>query len=73
MYKSFEQYLSVRDDSKATAVNKITYSYQQEIHLLTKELLRYWLKHISNAGFTNAKYTPHKLRHSTTLMYKQVM
>ncbi len=28
-------------------------------------------KHITNAGFTDEKYTPHKLRHTAaTLMYK---
>ena len=28
-------------------------------------------KHITNAGFTGEKYTPHKLRHTAaTLMYK---
>ena len=70
--KALEQYLSVRDDSKATAVNKnylFLSARNTPINKRTVEILV--KKHISNAGFTNAKYTPHKLRHTAaTLMYK---
>ena len=53
-----KQYLKIRITSRNTTINKRT------VEILVK-------KHISNAGFTNAKYTPHKLRHTAaTLMYK---
>ncbi|MCQ2968899.1 MAG: tyrosine recombinase XerC [Clostridium sp.] len=70
--RALEQYLSVRDDSKATNINK-NYLFlsirNTPINKRTVEILV--KKHITNAGFTNAKYTPHKLRHTAaTLMYK---
>lgn len=70
--KALEQYLSVRDDSKAISKDK-NYLFlsvrNTPINKRTVEILV--KKHISNAGFTNAKYTPHKLRHTAaTLMYK---
>lgn len=70
--KALSQYLIVRDDSKATVINKnflFLSSRNTPINKRTVELLV--KKHITNAGFTNAKYTPHKLRHTAaTLMYK---
>ena len=70
--KALEQYLSVRDDSKAISKNKnylFLSARNTPINKRTVEILV--KKHISNAGFTNAKYTPHKLRHTAaTLMYK---
>lgn len=70
--KALEQYLAVRDDSKATIINKdylFLSARNTAINKRTVEILV--KKHITNAGFTNAKYTPHKLRHTAaTLMYK---
>lgn len=70
--KAIENYLSVRDDSKATPENKgylLLSSRFQPINKRTVELLV--KKHIKEAGITDAKYTPHKLRHTAaTLMYK---
>ena len=70
--KALEQYLSVRDDSKSISKNKnylFLSARNTPINKRTVEILV--KKHISNAGFTNAKYTPHKLRHTAaTLMYK---
>ena len=65
-------YLSKRNDSKATDENKkylFLSSRNTPINKRTVELLV--KKHVKNAGLTNAKYTPHKLRHTAaTLMYK---
>lgn len=70
--KSLQNYLNVRDDSKATAENKkylFLSSRNSPINKRTVEIMI--KKHITNAGFTDQKYTPHKLRHTAaTLMYK---
>ena len=70
--KALQDYLNVRDDSKATDENKkylFLSSRNSPINKRTVEIMI--KKHITNAGFTDQKYTPHKLRHTAaTLMYK---
>lgn len=70
--KAIENYLKVRDDSKATLENKeylFLSSQHKKINKRTVEIMV--KKKIQEAGLTDAKYTPHKLRHTAaTLMYK---
>lgn len=69
---SIANYKAIRDDSKATNEDKkflFLSSRNKPINKRTVEILV--KKHINNAGFTDAKYSPHKLRHTAaTLMYK---
>lgn len=70
--KALTNYLLVRDDSKALLENKkflFLSSRNVPINKRTVEIMI--KKHITNAGLTDDKYTPHKLRHTAaTLMYK---
>lgn len=70
--KALENYLKVRDASKAISENKrflFLSSRHSPINKRTVEIMI--KKHIINAGLTDDKYTPHKLRHTAaTLMYK---
>lgn len=70
--KSLNDYLNVRDSSKALPENKkylFLSSRNTPINQRTVEIMI--KKHITNAGLTDDKYTPHKLRHTAaTLMYK---
>lgn len=70
--KALNNYLNVRDDSKATLEDKsylFLSSHNKKISTRTVELMV--KKHMLNAGLTDANYTPHKLRHTAaTLMYK---
>lgn len=70
--KALGNYIKVRDDSKAIAENKkylFLSSRNVPINKRTVEIMI--KKHITNAGLTDDKYTPHKLRHTAaTLMYK---
>lgn len=70
--KALDNYLKVRDDSKALPENKkylFLSSRNTPINQRTVEIMI--KKHITNAGLTDDKYTPHKLRHTAaTLMYK---
>lgn len=70
--KALANYLNVRDDSKALLENKkflFLSSRNVPINKRTVEIMI--KKHITNAGLTDDKYTPHKLRHTAaTLMYK---
>lgn len=70
--KAINNYLKVRDDSKALSENKkflFLSSRNTPINQRTVEIMI--KKHITNAGLTDDKYTPHKLRHTAaTLMYK---
>ncbi|NRT87590.1 tyrosine recombinase XerC [Clostridium beijerinckii] len=70
--KALANYLKVRDDSKALPDNKkflFLSSRNVPINKRTVEIMI--KKHITNAGLTDDKYTPHKLRHTAaTLMYK---
>lgn len=70
--KTLNNYLNVRDDSKVALENKnylFLSSRNAPINKRTVEIMI--KKHITNAGFTDEKYTPHKLRHTAaTLMYK---
>lgn len=70
--KTIDNYLKDRNDSKVLPENKKflflssrnTPISQRNVEVMIK-------KHITNAGFTDEKYTPHKLRHTAaTLMYK---
>ena len=69
---SINDYILKRNDSKSTEENKkylFLSSRGTPINKRTVELLV--KKHVKNAGLTNEKYTPHKLRHTAaTLMYK---
>lgn len=70
--KAINNYMKVRDDSKVLNEDKkylLLSSRNKPINKRTVEMLV--KKHIENAGFRDAKYTPHKLRHTAaTLMYK---
>jgi site-specific recombinase XerD len=70
--KALNNYLIVRDNSKALQENKkylFLSSRNTPINQRTVEIMI--KKHITNAGLTDDKYTPHKLRHTAaTLMYK---
>ena len=70
--KALDNYLKIRDDSKALLENKnflFLSSRNVPINKRTVEIMI--KKHITNAGLTDDKYTPHKLRHTAaTLMYK---
>ncbi|MBW6409541.1 tyrosine recombinase XerC [Clostridium weizhouense] len=70
--RAINNYKQVRDDSKALLENKkflFLSSRNAPINQRTVEIMI--KKHITNAGLTDAKYTPHKLRHTAaTLMYK---
>lgn len=70
--KALSEYLKVRNDSKALLENKkflFLSSRNTPINKRTVEIMI--KKHITNAGLTDEKYTPHKLRHTAaTLMYK---
>lgn len=70
--KALNNYLRVRDDSKAALENKkflFLSSRHSPINKRTVEIMI--KKHVTNAGLTDDKYTPHKLRHTAaTLMYK---
>lgn len=70
--KAIDNLLKTRDDSKVSneyknylfLSNRGTPINQRTVEIMIK-------KHITNAGFTDEKYTPHKLRHTAaTLMYK---
>lgn len=69
---AINNYLAVRDDSKTPEQFKnilFLSNRNKPIDKRTVEILV--KKHINNAGITDAKYTPHKLRHTAaTLMYK---
>lgn len=70
--KALSNYLKVRNDSKSLPENKkflFLSSRNTPINKRTVEIMI--KKHITNAGLTDEKYTPHKLRHTAaTLMYK---
>lgn len=70
--KSINNYLMVRDESKAWDEDKkylFLSSRNSPINKRTVEILV--KKHVINAGILDGKYTPHKLRHTAaTLMYK---
>lgn len=70
--KAIDDYLVIRDDSKAEFNDKeylFLSSRNKPINKRTVELLV--KKHVKNSGLSNEKYTPHKLRHTAaTLMYK---
>ncbi|AWK52009.1 recombinase XerC [Clostridium beijerinckii] len=70
--KAIANYLKVRNDSKALSEDKkflFLSSRNSPINQRTVEIMI--KKHITNAGLTDEKYTPHKLRHTAaTLMYK---
>jgi site-specific recombinase XerD len=70
--KAISNYLKVRNDSKSLPEDKkflFLSSRNSPINQRTVEIMI--KKHITNAGLTDDKYTPHKLRHTAaTLMYK---
>lgn len=70
--KAINNYLAVRDESKVASADKnylFLSNRNKPINPRTVEIMI--KKHITNAGFTDEKYTPHKLRHTAaTLMYK---
>ncbi len=70
--KALANYLNVRDDSKALAENKKFLFLSSRNVAINKRTVEIMIKkHITNAGLTDDKYTPHKLRHTAaTLMYK---
>lgn len=70
--KAIKNYMEVRDDSKVLPEFKdylFISGRNRPINKRTVEILV--KKHIRDAGMTNGKYSPHKLRHTAaTLMYK---
>ena len=70
--KALENYLKVRNDSKALPENKFYLFLSSRNSPISKRTVEVMIKkHITNAGLTDDKYTPHKLRHTAaTLMYK---
>lgn len=70
--RALNNYLSVRDDSKASYESKKYLFLSARNAPINKRTVEIMIKkHITNAGFTGEKYTPHKLRHTAaTLMYK---
>ncbi len=70
--KAIENYLKVRDDSKATLENKEYLFLSSKYKKINKRTVEIMVKKkIQEAGLTDANYTPHKLRHTAaTLMYK---
>jgi len=70
--KAISNYLKVRNDLKSLPEDKkflFLSSRNSPINQRTVEIMI--KKHITNAGLTDDKYTPHKLRHTAaTLMYK---
>lgn len=70
--KALTNYMNVRDDSKAILENKKFLFLSSRNGPINKRTVEIMIKkHITNAGLTDDKYTPHKLRHTAaTLMYK---
>ena len=70
--KALNNYLSVRNDSKALTEHKKFLFLSSRNSPISKRTVEVMIKkHITKAGFTDEKYTPHKLRHTAaTLMYK---
>ena len=70
--KALNNYLKVRDASKALPENKKFLFLSSRNLPISKRTVEIMIKkHITNAGYTDDKYTPHKLRHTAaTLMYK---
>lgn len=70
--KALNNYLKVRDASKTLPENKKFLFLSSRNLPISKRTVEIMIKkHITNAGYTDDKYTPHKLRHTAaTLMYK---
>ncbi|MFW2490541.1 tyrosine recombinase XerC [Clostridium chromiireducens] len=70
--KALSNYLNARNDSKALPENKKILFLSSRNTPINKRTVEIMIKkHITNAGLTDDKYTPHKLRHTAaTLMYK---
>ncbi|OOM77410.1 tyrosine recombinase XerD [Clostridium puniceum] len=70
--KSIKNYLKIRDESKAILRNKNFLFLSSRSAPINKRTVEIMIKkHTTNAGLTDDKYTPHKLRHTAaTLMYK---
>ncbi len=70
--KALTNYLKIRDDSKTTLENrKFLFLSSRNVPINKRTVEIMIKKHITNAGLTDDKYTPHKLRHTAaTLMYK---
>lgn len=70
--RALDNYLKVRNDSKALPENKKFLFLSSRNSPISKRTVEVMIKkHITNAGLTDDKYTPHKLRHTAaTLMYK---
>ena len=70
--KAIKNYLKIRDASKAVLNNKNFLFLSSRSAPINKRTVEIMIKkHTTNAGLTDDKYTPHKLRHTAaTLMYK---
>jgi site-specific recombinase XerD len=70
--KAIDNYLNVRDISKVSEEDKNYLFISGRNKVINKRTVEILVKkHIGNAGIVDAKYTPHKLRHTAaTLMYK---
>lgn len=70
--KAIDDYLATRDSSKASDEDKQYLFLSTRFRPINKRTVELLVrKHVTNSGLSNAKYTPHKLRHTAaTLMYK---
>lgn len=68
---SIDNYLKVRVHGSTIEDDKYLFISRVKKRINKRSVERLVKKHIENAGFTDKKYTPHKLRHSAaTILYK---
>ena len=69
--KSIQDYLNVRGRGHTPEEDKYLFLSRIDKRISNRGVEKLVKKHIENAGFTDKKYTPHKLRHSAaTILYK---
>ena len=69
--KSIQDYLNVRGRGNTPEEDKYLFLSIVDKRISNRGVEKLVKKHIANAGFTDKKYTPHKLRHSAaTILYK---
>ncbi|HII4448039.1 tyrosine recombinase XerC [Clostridium perfringens] len=69
--KSIHDYLNVRGRGNTPEEDKYLFLSRIDKRISNRGVEKLVKKHIENAGFTDKKYTPHKLRHSAaTILYK---
>ena len=69
--KAIQDYLNVRGRGNTPEEDKYLFMSRIDKRISNTGAEKLVKKHIANAGFTDKKYTPHKLRHSAaTILYK---